>query len=269
VFLPELRERKPVLIAVVGLAVLSWLSLLLWERSPHARFLSHHQIDAGGGAFDMEYAGIALLFVAAWTLMTVAMMLPSALPLVALFHDLIVQRRDSVALMVCLVAGYLSLWVAFGALVHLGDLGLHVAVRQSHWLEERAWALGGLTLLLAGGYQFTPMKYFCLEKCRSPYSFIAGHWHGRRPILEATHLGVDHAVFCIGCCWSLMLLMFVVGLGNLGWMLALATAMAIEKTMPWGRRLSRPLGLALIVAGATMMALDSAGLACAHDGASC
>src|SRR5438132_555279 len=84
------------------------------------------------------------------------------------------------------------------------------------------WVIGAGVLLLAGLYQFTALKHKCLEKCRSPLSFIMEHWRGGRQEQEAFHLGVRHGMFCVGCCWSLMLLMFVVGVGSLAWMLALA-----------------------------------------------
>ena len=94
------------------------------------------------------------------------------------------------------------------------------------------------------------LKYHCLDKCRSPFSFIAGHWSGGDEAVQAVRLGADHGLFCVGCCCSLMLLMFGVGAGNIGWMLVLGSVMALEKNMPWGRRLSKPLGVTLIVCGA-------------------
>lgn len=102
---------------------------------------------------------------------------------------------------------------------------------------------------LAGVYQFTPLKNRCLEKCRSPLSFVVEHWQGRNDRRHAFRLGVDHGLFCVGCCWALMLLMFVTGLGNLAWMFLLAAVMAVEKNVAWGRRLSAPLGLSLLLCG--------------------
>src|SRR2546422_5962401 len=89
----------------------------------------------------------------------------------------------------------------------------------------------------------------CLDKCRSPMSFISGHWHGGNARAEAFGLGVSHGLFCVGCCWSLMLLMFAVGMGSLGWMLVLGATMAVEKNLSWGRRLSAPLGAVLLGGG--------------------
>jgi predicted metal-binding membrane protein len=113
--------------------------------------------------------------------------------------------------------------------------------------------IGGVVLLLAGAYQFTPLKYLCLDKCRSPFSFIAEHWRGRGEQAQAFLLGVHHARFCVGCCWMLMLLSFAVGVGNLGWMLGLGAIMAVEKNLPWGRRLSAPLGVVLLGWGVALL----------------
>ena len=227
-----------------ALIALAWAVLWAWGQSPYARFLSHEglgEVAIGGDAFLLW-----LLFVAGWTLMTVAMMLPTSLPLVALFHSVVRERPRRARLVALLVAGYLGTWTLFGALAHLGDWGLHEAVERSAWLTSNAWIIGAATLAVAGVYQFTSLKYRCLDKCRSPFSFIVEHWRGGKEETQAFRLGVHHGIFCIGCCWSLMLLMFAVGVGNLGWMLGLGTVMAVEKNMPWGRRLSAPLGVVLL-----------------------
>jgi predicted metal-binding membrane protein len=228
---------------MLGLVALAWLTLWVWGNSPYARLLSHDTAAAAGGG-----VGLALAFVGGWTLMIVAMMLPSSLPLVVMFASLTRRRTDHPVLVGLLLLGYLSIWVTFGAVVHASDVGLHAAVRQIDWLGSQAWVIGAATLAAAGLYQFSSLKYRCLEKCRSPFSFIAEHWRGRGERGQAFRLGVHHGLFCVGCCWLLMLLMFALGVGSLGWMLALGAVMALEKNMPWGRRISLPLGGALIAA---------------------
>ena len=106
--------------------------------------------------------------------------------------------------------------------------------------------------MIAGIYQFTPLKYHCLNKCRSPFSFVASHLTSKNHRWQAFRLGVDHGIFCIGCCWSLMLPMFAIGSGNIGWMLLLGAIMSIDTNMPWGKRSSRPLGAALVAWAATI-----------------
>ena len=220
----------------------AWLALWVWGQSPGGRFLNHAYL----GELNFEEIGFLLVFVAGWILMTVAMMLPTTLPLIKLFNRIIGRRQDQIILLYLLLVGYLSIWALFGLLAHLADWVLHRLVAQTPWLETNTWLISALILLVAGGYQFTPLKYHCLEKCRSPLSFIMEHWTGRNERKNSFLLGVHHGLFCLGCCWSLMLLMFTVGAGNLGWMLALATTMVVEKNLSSGRRLSQILGVILM-----------------------
>jgi predicted metal-binding membrane protein len=251
------------LVAALLVAV-AWLALLVWGRSPYGSYLNHEGLDGLDFGLSAEYVRRLLLFVAAWSLMTVAMMLPTSLPLIMLFRRITQQRAERNQLMLLLLGGYLGVWVSFGALAHLADFGIHESVASWHWLYDHAWFIAAAPLLLAGAYQFSALKYRCLDECRSPFSFVMSHWRGPNPRLQALRLGVHHGIFCVGCCWSLMLLMFAVGLGNLAWMLALATVMAVEKNLPWGRRLSAPLGVVLLTAGVTVLVLGSAqGVACA------
>lgn len=267
---PRVNDNRPFVVVLISLVSLCWLALFLWGASPYSRYLSHEAIDDLGGTISVGYAGIALVFVVAWVLMTTAMMLPTALPLFLLFRRFVAARRDSQLLTAALTLGYLLVWVLFGAAAHLGDLAVHTAVAKNSWLEEKSWVLGGATIAAAGVYQFTPLKYFCLEKCRSPFSFVVQHWHGRKPLFDAVRLGVHHGMFCVGCCWSLMMLMFAVGVGNIAWMLGLGMIMAVEKNMPWGRRMSKPLGVLLVAIGVgLLLAHAGLGTACAHDGGAC
>jgi predicted metal-binding membrane protein len=187
-----------------------------------------------------------LLYAGGWLLMITAMMLPTTLPLLRRFQLMVSARADAAALVALLIAGYLLAWTGFGVAAHGLDLALHLAARQAPWLTSHGWLVGSAVLLIAGAFQFSALKYRCLDRCRTPLGFILGHWRGLRPRYEAFRLGLDHGAFCVGCCWAIMLLMFVVGTGSVGWMLLLAAVMALEKNAPWGRRLSKPLGAALM-----------------------
>ncbi|MDP9358981.1 MAG: DUF2182 domain-containing protein [Chloroflexota bacterium] len=245
---PRDDRRRLFAALLVALIALAWLALWAWGQSPYDRFLSHHSLEVVRGN-----AALMPVFVAGWTLMVVAMMLPTSLPLVALFRTLVRGRPDRARLTALLIAGYLAVWTLFGVLVYSGDWILHGAFERSTWLEANAVPfIGAGTLLMAGLYQFTPLKYKCLEKCRSPLSFVTEHWRGSREGSQSFLLGVHHGLFCVGCCWSLMLLMFAVGLGSLGWMLMLGTVMAVEKNVSWGRRISAPLGVVLLGWGFTL-----------------
>jgi predicted metal-binding membrane protein len=265
---PRVDNRPYFAPLLVALIVLAWLALIAWGESPYGRFLDHDQLGEIEIGLNWEAAGLMAVFVTGWTVMTIAMMLPTSLPLVTLFRRLVRRRADAALLVVLLIAGYLAIWSFFGLLAHLGDAALHASVNRWHWLDDNSQLVAGVTLLMAGVYQFTPLKYMCLDKCRSPFTFITEHWHGGGERLQALKLGVHHGLFCIGCCWSLMLLMFAVGIGNVAWMLALGTVMAVEKNVSWGRHASAPLGVALIVAGVAVLALASPDV-CAHTGENC
>ena len=267
-FAPRVDSRRyfaPLLVALIALA---WLALFAWGESPYSRFLRHDELAEIDVGFNAESLGLMSVFVAGWTVMTIAMMLPTSLPLFTLFQRLVRRRDDSALLLAFLIAGYLAIWSAFGLAAHMGDAVVHLGVDRWHWLDDNSQYIAGGTVLLAGIYQFTPLKYKCLDKCRSPMSFITSHWHGSRERIESFKLGVHHGVFCVGCCWSLMLLMFAVGVGNIAWMLALGAVMAVEKNASWGRRLSAPLGAALVAAGFAVLVF-AGDPACAHTVADC
>ena len=190
--------------------------------------------------------------------MLAAMMLPTALPVLWLFGRVAGRRGGAGRLVAVAAAGYLAAWAGFGLVAHLADAEVAAGVRQSAWLTFNGWALGAAVLALAGAFQFSGLKRRCLERCRSPLALVMQHWRGARPLREAWGLGLAHGLFCVGCCWALMLIMFVVGTGNVGWMLALALVMAVEKNLASGRRLSAPVGVALLAWSGAVVALHAA-----------
>jgi predicted metal-binding membrane protein len=245
----------------VMLALAAWAALWAWSASPYARYLDHGRwTDAGVVAAlcrvvpEGDALVPALLHTSAWLLMIAAMMLPTTLPIVELFHRLVGERRDRRRLLAALVAGYATAWIAFGLVAHAADWSVHALGARVPWFALHGWTIGAAVIALAGAFQFSALKYRCLDKCHTPLGFLMERWRGRRPLAEALRLGLDHGAFCVGCCWALMLLMFVVGTGSLGWMLALALVMAAEKNLPQGRRLRTPLGIALLVWAAGIVA---------------
>ncbi len=254
---PRNYHNRIFFILVAALIALAWLALWVWSASPYAPYLDHEELGhlvlgSIGEHFVLEYALLLALFAFGWTLMIVAMMLPTSLPLILLFYRLTSRRSNSRLLVFLLIVGYLGVWTLFGGLAFFNDLFIHEMVEHTAWLEANAWIIGAGTVTLAGIYQFTPLKYKCLDKCRSPLSFITEHWRGKREASHAFRLGVRHGLFCLGCCWSLMLVMFAVGAGSPGWMLALGAVMATEKNVSWGRRISAPLGVLLLGWGAAI-----------------
>ena len=265
---PRVDSRPYFVPLLVTLIALAWVSLVIWGQSPYSRFLDHGTFSDVDLGLNWEAAGLVSVFVAGWTVMTFAMMLPTSLPLFSMFRRMTMTRRDAPLLSVMLVGGYVVVWSLFGLAAHVADAGLHATVQQWHWLDDNSQLIAGATVLLAGAYQFSPLKYQCLDKCRSPFSFITEHWHGGGERLSALKLGMHHGVFCVGCCWSLMLVMFAFGVGNVAWMLALGAVMAVEKNASWGRRISAPLGVSLMICG-TAILLFAAPDACAHTAGAC
>jgi predicted metal-binding membrane protein len=179
--------------------------------------------------------------------MIVAMMLPTSVPLVSTFAALVRRRQRRPVLVGLLLVGYLGIWTAFGIAAWLADRVVHAGVESVPLLAERPQLIIAATLLAAGLWQFSPLRDRCLDECRSPLGFVLNRWRGVSERREALLMGVAHGAFCIGCCWSLMLVMFGVGVGSLPAMLAVGALTAIEKNLPVGRRLTRPIGVALLL----------------------
>jgi predicted metal-binding membrane protein len=236
------RDRAILAGSLLALAAVAWLSLWLWAASPYGRYLHHETV--AGAPLPLE----AAVFGAGWVLMIVAMMLPSSVPLVVMFAALVGRRRRPGVLVALLLAGYLAIWGAFGLMAWVLDRGIHAAVDALPWLAAHPQLIIGTTLLAAGLWQFSPLRDRCLDECRSPMGFVLNRWRGTSERREAFAMGLAHGAFCVGCCWSLMLVMFGVGLGSVAAMLGLGALTAVEKNLPAGRRLTRPLGVLLVLA---------------------
>lgn len=259
--------HRSTFLPLMGLLVgLAWLTLWIWADSPYGRYLDHGDWTRMGFAASIcaalpagETVLPVLLYMGGWVLMLAAMMLPTTLPLLEIYRRLTRRRADRAFLLSLVIAGYLGAWTLFGAAAHGLDWALHEVVKGNGWLTFNGWIFGAAVLGLAGAFQFSRLKYACLDKCRLPLGMVLEHWRGTGERRQALRLGLRHGMFCVGCCWALMLLMFVVGTGSVGWMLLLGAIMAAEKNLPWGRRLSAPLGLALI-AGGLAIAADNVSL---------
>jgi predicted metal-binding membrane protein len=238
------HDERPFLVIALALIVLAWVVLFAWGISPYASYLSH---EALGGALGGSQLWLAGIFAVGWTLMIIAMMLPTSLPLINVFRNVTRSRPDRNHLVLILIGGYLAIWLLFGVAVHAFDFGIHQLAGVSAFLQSYPWVFAASVFAIAGGYQFTALKYQCLDKCRSPLSFVTSYWTGKNEARNAFALGVHHGIFCVGCCWSLMLLMFVVGHANIGWMLMLGVIMGAEKNLKKGRHLAKPLGLGLLL----------------------
>ncbi|WP_051676072.1 DUF2182 domain-containing protein [Polaromonas glacialis] len=223
-------------ISVIGWLFLAWIAVDMSQ--PFAQLTMPDSSQWG--------AASVLAIWTMWALMMAAMMLPSALPMILTFVDLGVRSAEP-ARGRSFVAAYLFVWFAFSAGATAAQWVLQAMGWVNPMIVSSSALLTALLLLIAGAYQFSRLKQVCLSRCRTPMGFLLGEW--RAGVYGAFVMGVRHGLFCVGCCWALMALLFVGGVMNLAWVAALSIAVAIEKLAPRGERLASALGLGLIAAG--------------------
>lgn len=211
-----------------------------------------------GMAMPMMLAWSALDFVfmfVMWAVMMFAMMLPSVTPTVMIFGRVTEKRRSvgrPFASTSSFVAGYLLAWVGFSLAATIANWWLHTNGAMTSMMGKVAPTLAGAFLIGAGLFQWTPLKDACLEHCRSPMSFLMRHW--REGTGGAMLMGVHHGAYCLGCCWMLMLLLFVLGVMNLLWVALLTIVALAEKTLPFGQQICRTLGILFVGWGVWLIA---------------
>jgi predicted metal-binding membrane protein len=222
-------------VLAIGVA---WVLAIGAQAGGRAGALGHDHLVEDGGVVALG------LFLVAWQAMIAAMMLPSSLPLVRLFSAVSAQQERPGFALGAFLAGYAVVWSAFGAAALLLDAMVHEAVHRAPGLEARPWLVTGGILALAGAFQFSSLKDRCLNTCRHPAAYLLPRY--RRGTGSAFRLGRDHGLFCLGCCWALMLLMFAAGVANLAWMAVLTAVMVYEKVGRHGRALTPVVGWALL-----------------------
>ena len=241
-----LQRRATVATAFVllALAALGW-----WETTRQSAEMDGMVQGIAQVGTAMSFNMTVPLFLAMWTSMMVAMMFPTIAPIV-LLHRMVIRRRGGgVTPTAVFVAGYLLVWITFGFLPLAALLGFREVSDATTWVPR----LGGGVLLVAGVYQFTRWKAICLKACRSPLTFLATHDFGRG-LLGTLRAGLSHGAYCLGCCWALMTVLFVVGLMNLAWMAAIAVVFLAEKTWKYGPALTKVAGTSLVFFGLAVIA---------------
>ena len=251
------RDRTVLIAGLVAVALVAWVSLcsMVWKTTATgttgAMGMTSEMampVMQGWGAIE-----ILLLFVM-WAVMMVAMMVPSIAPLLLMFawaHRRMGGNRVMGSAGILLL-GYVLVWAGFSVLATLVQWGLHKAALLSSMMVSTSSVFGGLLLMAAGIFQFTPLKRACLAHCRSPLSFLMSHWQKGR--LGTFIMGVKHGAYCVGCCWLLMTLLFTVGVMNLFWMAVIAVLVLAEKVTTNGDVIGRIAGGTLIVAGVALIA---------------
>ncbi|MHB8733950.1 MAG: DUF2182 domain-containing protein [Terriglobales bacterium] len=254
---PVLRGKSEhglyVVVAMVFIAA-AFLTLRM------ARTMADGMPMPGGWTMSMTWMGMggawwtqAAAFSWMWLSMMVAMMLPSALPMLRLFLRLCRWRGEPhPALLSGLVAGgYFLVWSGFGLVAWMVGTAVAHAAMLSERVSHAVPLMGAVALMVAGAYQLTPVKMACLEHCRDPLTFVAQHartdWRG------AVAFGLHHGGFCLACCWALMLIQLALGIMSLSVMIGVAAIIALEKLLPHGRWIARATGLLAIGIGAVQL----------------
>lgn len=240
------RERNIILVALLVLSAAAW-TLLIWQAQSRTA-------ASMGAPMGLTQGMSAALFVAIWIVMMVAMMFPSAAPMVLMFNSISAGKRRQARAFTptwVFVSGYLLVWALFGVGAFLLATAADQLALQSMWLMQNGARIGGVALVAAGLYQFTPLKRVCLSKCRSPMQFVLTSWrdgHG-----GALRMGVEHGAYCAGCCWWLMLILFPLGMMNIAALATVTLLIFAEKALPIGRVVSVVAAAALVAYGVVVI----------------
>jgi predicted metal-binding membrane protein len=243
---PMRRERGIVLVALLVTAAGAW-ALLAWQSSGMDDEMS---LTMGMGA---------LLFLATWIVMMVAMMFPTAAPMITTFTRVQAGNRargQSFVPTWVFTGGYLLVWGVFGVVAYGAAVGAERWADNWAWLMDNGARIGGVVLVAAGAYQLSPLKGVCLSKCRSPLSFILSSW--RDGYGGAIRMGVQHGAYCLGCCWLLFVILFPLGIMNVAAMAAITLLIFAEKSLWFGKQASLAAGLGLVVYGLVVLAWPDA-----------
>jgi predicted metal-binding membrane protein len=243
------RDRVVVVSGLAGISVLAWAYIiyLAWNMQHMEMEMAMPQMQA------WSVVDLVLLF-AMWAVMMVAMMVPSTAPLILIFaatNRKRKERKDPFVRTAVFLTGYLLVWTGFSALATMAQWGLHSVALLSPMMKSTSSILGGVLMVAAGIFQWTPFKNACLAHCRSPLGFVMAHW--REGTRGALTMGLEHGSYCVGCCWFLMALLFVAGVMNLLWVAIIAAFVLAEKVLPRGDLVGRVAGGMLVLAGVVLL----------------
>jgi predicted metal-binding membrane protein len=242
-------DRRAAIVLLVALPAVCWIWIAAMARDMYGSMTG---ASAWMMTLNWDLPHLLLLW-AMWAVMMAAMMLPSAAPVV-LLYGAVVRRSPAASArhhIYALAGGYLLVWTIFSLGATALQRGLAGLLLLSPMMEVTSADAGGILLLIAGMYQFTPLKHACLRACRSPLALFMTRW--RSGGAGAFRMGVEHGIDCLGCCWALMLLLFAGGVMNLAVIAALAALVALEKLAPFGPHGARAGGVLLIATGVAMI----------------
>ncbi len=243
-----LVQRYVILGLLLAVAAAAW-GLLIWQGAGAAMDM------ARGMAMASPTMGMrAPLFLAVWVVMMVAMMFPTAAPMILTFHTVQTRKRRRGEAFVAtwvFVAAYMLVWTLSGVAAYAGALAAEAVAARLAVSPATAARIGGAILVAAGVYQLTPLKDMCLAKCRTPIGFIMTSW--RDGVGGALRMGLLHGTYCLGCCWLLFVILFPLGLMNIAAMAVITAVVFAEKALPWGRPVARATAAALVAYGAVVL----------------
>ena len=247
---PPRLDRVVIASCVVLITALAWAYLVHLHRQMSSSIEADSMVATMGMVMNHSWGTheVVVTFVM-WAVMMVGMMTPTALPVLLLFAGAHAQRAErGVPLAIPLFGlGYITVWLGFSTGAAVAQWALHQAALLSSTMATSSPRLGGAILIAAGAYQLTPLKGSCLTQCQSPLGFLMSNWHDGAT--GALRMGLRHGTFCLGCCWSLMGVLFVVGVMNLAWVGVLTVFVLVEKIGPTGARVARVGGAILIAFG--------------------
>ncbi len=250
------RDRFLVVAGLVGISLLAWGYMVFEARAMyHTGVCCCAGMEMSGPDTNTWSAATLVPLFLMWAEMMVAMMIPSAAPMILTFAMVNRKRREQERPFVptgIFLLGYLVVWIGFSALAAVAQWILHAKALLSPMMVSTSPILGGVILIVAGIFQWTPLKNACLKHCRSPLSFLMTDW--REGKWGALFMGLKHGAYCTGCCWFLMALLFVAGVMNVWWIAIIAVFVLLEKVVPRGLWLGKIAGVLLAGWGVWMMA---------------
>ena len=236
-------------VCLIVITALAWAYLIRLDRLMSQSMEYDTAMAAMGMTMDAWTTSDAWFAFLMWLVMMVGMMTPAAAPVLLLFAATAAGRHERGIRVSVLTfgLGYFAVWAGFSACAALAQWGLHQAAMLSPAMSASSPVLGGTILVAAGVYQLLPVKSACLAHCRSPLGFLMSHW--RAGAIGAFQMGARHGTYCLGCCWALMCVLFVVGVMNLVWVAALSGFVLVEKIGPAGTIVARVAGAAMVLVG--------------------
>jgi len=243
---PLPRERNLILGSLLVLAAAAW-GLLIWQAAV---------VD---DEMSLTMGMSAPLWIALWIAMMIAIMFPTAAPMIMMFARVHAKREERGQTFVptwVFASSYLIVWAVAGVIAYAGAVGGDALADESIWVMDNAARIGGGVLIAAGLYQLSPLKNVCLNKCRSPISFILNSW--RDGYGGSFRMGLEHGVYCLGCCWLLFVILFPLGMMSIGVLALITLLIFAEKSTPIGRQVAILAAIALIVYGAVVVFVPDA-----------